>query len=301
MRTSLINREEVEMNQLLDKLERKIGRYAIRNLSLYLIVGYVIGYILSFTGTMDFLNFDVYQISQGQIWRIITWILMPPISLSGGFLSIISVFFLLWIFYSFGSALERSWGSFKFNVYIISGLLFTMIGATLFYLYCVFVAKVQLDPSIIGRSIAGSISTYYIYLTVFMAFATCYPDIKLLLYFIIPIKIKWLAILDAVLLLYNFIVGGTSVKVVIASSFLNFLLFFLTSGTMRRFRPKEVHRRTEFKRQHTVNTTNITKHKCAICGRTEKDGDQLEFRFCSKCNGNYEYCQDHLFTHEHVK
>ena len=82
--------------------------------------------------------------------------------------------------------------------------------------------------------------------------------------------------------------------------------FFFSNRNMHRYNPKEVHRRREFKKamaQSRVNpaTGGITKHKCAICGRTEKDDPNLEFRFCSKCNGNYEYCQDHLFTHQHVK
>ena len=92
----------------------------------------------------------------------------------------------------------------------------------------------------------------------------------------------------------------------ILASLLNFVLFFFSNRNMHRYNPKEVHRRREFKKamaQSRVNpaTGGITKHKCAICGRTEKDDPNLEFRFCSKCNGNYEYCQDHLFTHQHVK
>ncbi len=92
----------------------------------------------------------------------------------------------------------------------------------------------------------------------------------------------------------------------IVASLLNFVIFFFSTRDMYRYNPKEIRRKQQFKKavaQSRVNpsTGGITKHKCAICGRTEKDDPNLEFRFCSKCNGNYEYCQDHLFTHQHVK
>ena len=100
--------------------------------------------------------------------------------------------------------------------------------------------------------------------------------------------------------------GAWVMAVPIVASFLNFILFFLSGRNMQRYRPKEVKRRRDFQKamaQSRVNpkTGGIAKHKCAICGRTELDDPNLEFRFCSKCNGNYEYCQDHLFTHQHVK
>ncbi len=120
----------------------------------------------------------------------------------------------------------------------------------------------------------------------------------------IPIKMKWMAIVYGAIILYDMItylrVGLWVMAVPIIASLLNFVLFFFSTRNMQRYNPKEVHRRREFKKavaQSRVNpaTGGITKHKCAICGRTEKDDPNLEFRFCSKCNGNYEYCQDHLF------
>ena len=71
---------------------------------------------------------------------------------------------------------------------------------------------------------------------------------------------------------------------------------------MKRFAPKEMHRRYVYKKNvKAAAAPNGTKHKCAICGRTEKDGDNLVFRYCSKCNGNYEFCQEHLYTHKHFE
>lgn len=159
--------------------------------------------------------------------------------------------------------------------------------------------------------IGGSVfTTYYVSLSVFLAYAACYPDMQILLWFVIPIKMKWMAWVYGAIIVYNMIsyvrVGLWVMAVPILASLLNFVLFFFSNRNMYRYNPKEVHRRREFKKamaQSRVNpaTGGITKHKCAICGRTEKDDPNLEFRFCSKCNGNYEYCQDHLFTHQHVK
>ncbi|HOO29309.1 MAG TPA: hypothetical protein PLU43_12660, partial [Lachnospiraceae bacterium] len=110
----------------------------------------------------------------------------------------------------------------------------------------------------------------------------------------------WLAYVDVVLLAFTFITNGWSDRIAIIASLLNFILFFLGTRNYRRVSPKEMHRRHSYK-QEVHHADGITKHKCAVCGRTELDGDDLEFRFCSKCNGNYEYCQDHLFTHEHIR
>ncbi|MCR5223459.1 MAG: hypothetical protein K6D90_11415 [Lachnospiraceae bacterium] len=290
------------MNRFLDKMERKIGRFAIRNLSLYLIIGYVIGYILRLTGSLDFMSLDPYQILHGQVWRIVTWILMPPSSLS--IFTIVMLFF----YYSIGTSLERTWGTFRYNVYLFSGMLFTLIGA--FILYGVYAMLpsfpvfhiATVDHEGLGRTIGMAVSTYYINLSIFLAFAASYPDMRVLLYFIIPVKIKWMAWLDIAVLLISFFMGNMAIKVVIVASLLNFLVFFLSTRNFSRIKPSEVHRRAEYRRQtqQAAKMKAVTKHKCAICGRTEEDGDNLEFRFCSKCNGNYEYCQEHLFTHKHI-
>ena len=162
-------------------------------------------------------------------------------------------------------------------------------------------------PSLMGTAF----STYYISLSIFLGFAISFPDMQVLLYFIIPIKIKWLAYLDVALLAYSMITsimsGNWAGCVVILCSLANVLVFFLMTRKGKRGSFQQNRRRKEFKKAVSRgeaeyrNPNGITKHKCAICGRTEKDDPNLEFRFCSRCNGNYEYCQDHLFTHEHVK
>lgn len=271
----------------LDKLEKKFGRFAIPNLTMYLIGAYIIGFGIYYflPGLFKWLTLEPYFILKGQVWRVISWVLVPP---SG---SLISIIFIVLLYYSLGTALERAWGTFRYNVYIFSGILFTVIGA--FALY--FIA----GTGMIGYG--GLFSTYYINMSIFLAFAVSYPDMELLLYFIIPIKMKWMAIVYTVFILYDFIAGNFISRVTIAASLLNFVVFFLS--TKKGYSPKQQMRKKKYQKQSRPHMTysNGARHRCAVCGRTELDDPNLEFRFCSKCNGNYEYCQDHLFTHEHVK
>ncbi len=278
----------------LDKLERKIGRYAIPNLTVYLLAGYVIGYgiIYLMPNMIGWLTLEPALILRGQVWRIISWVLIPPTT------NLISLFFLVLLYYSLGTALERTWGTFRYNVYIFSGILFTVIAV--FILYGVFFFMYGAEVSL---STIGLVSTNYITMSIFLAFAAIYPDMEVMLYFVLPIKMKWMAIVYAAMALYYFITGGIVSRVAIAASLLNFVIFFLSGRNMRRFGPREQARKAKFKKQSRPHMTYAggARHRCAVCGRTELDDPNLEFRFCSKCRGNYEYCQDHLFTHEHVK
>ena len=143
-------------------------------------------------------------------------------------------------------------------------------------------------------------------MSILLAFAATFPNVQVLLLFVIPVKMKWLGIVYGVMLglqLINgtgFPIGDWFYRCAIAASLLNFVIFYAKSRNMYHMTPKQMKRRQQFK-QEVKRNTRITRHKCAICGRTEDDDPNLEFRFCSKCNGNYEYCQQHLFTHEHVK
>lgn len=278
----------------LDKLERKIGRYAIPNLTVYLLAGYVIGYgiIYLMPNMIGWLTLEPALILRGQVWRIISWVLIPPTT------NLISLFFLVLLYYSLGTALERTWGTFRYNVYIFSGILFTVIAV--FILYGVFFFMYGAEVSL---SSIGLVSTNYITMSIFLAFAAIYPDMEVMLYFVLPIKMKWMAIVYAAMALYYFITGGIVSRVAITASLLNFVIFFLSGRNMRRFGPREQARKAKFKKQSRPHMTYAggARHRCAVCGRTELDDPNLEFRFCSKCRGNYEYCQDHLFTHEHVK
>ena len=151
-------------------------------------------------------------------------------------------------------------------------------------------------------------TTYYVNLSIFLAFAATYPDTQVMLYFLIPIKMKWLGIFYAVILALNFISSGWIYKIMMVMSMLNFIVYFIGTRNLKRYSYQNQKRKWNYQKamnqerptEHKNANGTITRHKCAVCGRTELDGDNLEFRFCSKCDGNYEYCQDHLFTHEHV-
>lgn len=289
---------------MVNKLEKKLGKYAIPNLMKYLIIGYILGYILMLLSSGTNTNFIQYMtlepyfiIHKFQIWRIFTWIMIPEST------NILFFAIMLMLYYQLGSALENVWGTFRFNLYIIGGMLFTLIGA--FVLYFVY-GLVTGSPF---HTVGGYFSMQYINLSIFLAFALCFPDMQVLLYFIIPVKMKWMAIFYAVMIVVSLIGAGWAGRVSIICSLLNFGLFYLSTRNYKRMDPRDIHRRNEFKRKvrqgqnQSVNRGNgpISRHKCAICGRTELTNPELEFRFCSKCNGNYEYCSDHLFTHKHIQ
>lgn len=287
---------------MLDKLEKKFGKYAINNLIVYLLAGYAIGYLLQFgqrfTGVpyINYLTLEPYYILRGQVWRLISWVLIPPDT------SIIWALIMFMLYYQLGSVLEQTWGAFRFNVYIFGGMLFTVLGA--FVVFALYGGDIPVGV------IGATTSTYYINLSIFLAFSTCFPDMQVMLYFIIPIKMKWMSIFYLVVIGYEvvnaIIAGAFYAAVPIIASLLNFFIFFMMTRNMSRFNPKDIHRRAEFKRAATPPRTQyrdgtpIARHKCAVCGRTELSNPELEFRFCSKCNGNYEYCSDHLFTHTHI-
>ena len=284
--------------KFIDKLERKFGRFRIPNLTIYMIVCYVIGYALMIVnpGILNWLSLEPAYILRGQVWRLVTWVLYPP-STSGVLWFAIAVLF---FYYPIGTSLERTIGTFKYTLYILSGVIFTILGAFILYFL------------LGGNVLVGNVfSTYYISLSTFLAYAMCYPDMQVLLMFIIPVKMKWMAIFYVVIVVYEMIqyvmAGAWYLVIPIVASLLNFIIFYFGTKDFSRYNPKEIHRRNEFRRamepqgRMKSGSGSVTKHKCAICGRTELDDPNLEFRFCSRCNGNYEYCQDHLFTHTHVK
>ncbi len=309
---------------MLNKLERKLGRFAIPNLMNYLIAGYIIGYVCTLF-LPDILGYMTLEpkliISNFQFWRIITWVLIPP--QSPGIFTIIMLFF----YWQLGRQLENMWGTFRFNLYIIGGILITVIGAFIYY------GTVLLVDNI-GIGMGQYFSTYYINMSIFLAFALSIPQMQILLYFIIPIKMKRVAIVYAAFVTYSFLTTPViTEKVSIGCSLLNFIIFFLSSREFKDIRGNIFGKKSRGRKTYSNgsnysnrfgngfnpyssararntgadsrNATSqsggqISRHKCAICGRTEISNPELEFRFCSKCNGNYEYCNEHLFDHKHI-
>lgn len=288
----------------MDKLERKLGRYAVPNLSRYFVGAIVLGYVLSMLspGFTDWISYDVSAILHGQIWRLFTWIFMPTTSLDFfGLLFLLCV--LMW-----GSSLESMLGTFRMNVFLWGGVILSDVGGILIYV----ITKLTLGT---GASIY--LSTYYILMSMLLALAICMPEGEVRLYFVLPIKMKWMLVFELLYLAYivfntfktmiayangtwlGWVLGLVqSSQIILAVA--NMFLFFWASKT--HISRKQKKRQKEFHAQFSNPRpgSGISQHKCVICGRTELTNPELQFRYCSKCTGNKEYCQDHLFTHTHM-
>lgn len=273
-------------------MERKYARYAIRNLMNYIVILYAVGMgmdILVPGFYSAYLSLDAGKIMHGQVWRIVTFLMDPPGGGSpygGGITSyLLSNLLMIYLYFSIGKTLENVWGAFRFNVYFFMGVIGHVLAALVVYF-------------IFGYSYR--LTTTYLNASLFFAFAATFPDMQFLLYFVIPIKAKYMAIFNGIFFVFNFIFGSMADRISIGMAMANFILFFLMTRKYSRMNPREIKRKQEFKTKIKAATAANTHHKCAVCGRTEEDGDNLEFRFCSKCEGSYEYCQDHLYTHQHV-
>jgi len=280
----------------LDKVERKIGRIAIPGLIRYVIACYIIGFGLLFFAPeiLAMLRLSPAHIMEGQVWRLLTWIIVPPS------VHPIFVIFLCLLYYSIGMSLENAWGTFKFNLYFFSGILFTILGAFgLFFLAGTI--QPELRPEAISAIIMHMVSTNYVNLSMFLAFAVLFPDVELRLMLVLPIKIKYLAMVSGGLTFYLFLTGNIGTRMVIGASLLNFVIFAIFVLRKKQSRAKGFSGQRNFRKELKASQKRVKQsiHKCDECGRTEQDHPELEFRYCSKCNGNYEYCQDHLFTHVH--
>lgn len=186
----------------LNKLEWKYGRFAIPNLMLAIVIGmftmYVAELMFPQIDLSSYFAFDRNLLFQGQIWRLISFVVLPLRS------HLLFILLSLYFYYMIGSALERTWGSFKFNIYYLCG----MIG------------------TILGGMITGHAENSYLNLSLFFAFAALFPETEIRLFFLIPIKIKYLAMLDGVFFLYILIIGSGSDRAAILASLINFFLFF---------------------------------------------------------------------------
>lgn len=287
----------------MDKLERKYGKYAIPNITRVFIIATLVGYAFQafFPVVMEYIQFGVPEILKGQIWRIVSWLFIP---VSSG--SIWSLLFIICLL-SLGSNLEYYFGTFRMNMYFFMGVLINIIGGLLFYF--IFRIPVQL-------------SMYYILFCMYLMLGIYMPEAEVRLYFVLPIKMKWMVIVFLLELLYEifsaFKVGfayasaysqgtlfairaGLSLSGAVIFALINLIVFVLAGK--RRVSLKHKKRQREFKSQFSQPRpgSGIGQHKCAICGRTELDDPTLVFRYCSKCEGNKEYCQEHLFTHQHYR
>ena len=267
----------------IDRFCAKHPRFGIPNLAMYIAIGQAIVGILDlfFGGRLvNAMLFYSPYILRGQVWRLITFILVPTDS---------NPFYLLlgcYVTYWTGQMLEREWGTAKFSLFYLCGVLW----------------------SIVGGLILGTISIYYIHLSFFLVIATMYSEMQVLFMFVLPIKMKWLALLDVVLILLDGIRIGPLVILLAVPSFLNYFIFTWPFWSMklgfvrRRADPQVINfKRAKRQAEKKARETGGYMHKCAVCGLTDQDDPDMEFRYCSKCDGYYCYCADHINSHIHVR
>ena len=286
----------------LDRFCYKHSRFGIPNLMLVVVIGNALVWLLDqFSpgfSLSSVLSFVPYYILRGEVWRLVTFVFVP--TTNKVLLLAISLYFYYWI----GSVLERQWGTTKFTVFYLLGLVLNIIAGFILYL-------------VLPYPVA-TVSMHYVNLSLFFAFATLYGDMQVLLFFVIPIKVKWLAWVDAALFAFDIILalakipslGLLALVGVVAPivAILNYLIFFWDDlmATMGRVKRQTAHRTS----RQTVNFKQATKHaqqtkgyihKCAVCGKTDTDYPDEEFRYCSKCNGYYCYCSEHIHNHVHIQ
>ncbi len=270
-----------------DRFCARHPRFGVENLMKYLIIGNAVVWLVSMmdtTGTLvGYLSLNPRMILRGQIWRLATFVLIPEQR------SLLALLF-LYFYYFIGSVLEREWGQAKFSLYFLSGMLFNILYAFLIL-------------AITGRSM--NVGGSYIYLSMFFSFATYYPDMQVLFLFFLPVKIKWLAWLDAAFFALSVFTGSFPASLLPIVATLNYFLFCgdilfrgISPARMRQ-RRKTVSFRREADRIRREQRSAPYRFKCAVCGRTDADHPELEFRYCSRCAGYHCFCQDHINNHIH--
>lgn len=280
----------------LDKFCAKHPKFGIPNLMLYIAVGNIAIYLIDLfsmggLSLASFLSFNRYAILHGQIWRLVSFVFISEsgdflLRGTGVFFVLISAYFYWWI----GSLLEREWGTTRFSVFYLGGVIL----------------------NIVYGLITGYASMHYVNLSMFFAFAVLFPDMQVLLFYILPIKVKWLAWIDAALFAWDVLSNLLALNIVGALlplvAILNFLIFFWSD-----FKEALGYRKRRYQHRHSQQTINFKKaagkayqekgyiHKCAVCGKTDTDFPDMVFRYCSKCNGYYCYCEEHINNHEHIQ
>lgn len=292
-------------------LSRWISRFCynhpklgIPNLTRYLVIGMVIAYAVGWTTRFAFYQYlELFPglVLQGQIWRLVTFIFIPINTDLFWF-----VFEMLFLYFV-GTSLEEFWGTTRFSVFFFLGAILNAVLTFAVY----FLAPV-LGNSMTALGFYFAPSMTYIKLSMFFAFATIYPDSYIRTYFIIVVKAKWLALLSAAieaLMVVRCIMDGDWFGILlIVVSLLNYLLFFwedllkLMGNQLGRVQHQASPNTINFKKaQKELRQRRGYLHKCAVCGVTDQDDPNMEFRYCSKCNGYYCYCANHINNHTHVQ
>ena len=265
---------------------------------LYISIGTALVYLFTMATEnyllYQWLIFDRQLILQGQVWRLFSYVL----TYNAG--NVLFMLISLICYYSLGRAMENLWGTFRFNLFYFSGVI-------LMDIYCM----------IFG----GFADVYYLNLSLFLAYATLYPNAQFLFMFVIPVKAWIFALLDLVLVLYGLITYPFPENLFSVLSIANYFLFFGKDvlnvipiswrvNFRRLFRKKNKSKPAAAKPipfpKAGSYEASVAKpkapytHRCTVCGRTDVSDPNLEFRYCSRCSGYHCYCEDHINNHEHV-
>ena len=258
---------------LLRRLERRFGRYAVPNVTLVLILGQAFVYLAASApggAQLDRLQLVPALVLKGEVWRLFTYPLTPPP------LSPIVLLIYLMAFYYFGTAVESIWGAFRYNAYLLLG--FTLTAAAAF-----------VEPN-------WPASSHYVKTSVFLAYAALLPNAVIHIYMILPVKARYLAALTWALYAYSAWFGGLSTRLTILAAVANFFLFFAYSSLQGL---RQARRRRGFRRKVAEGNKPVT-HECRVCGLTSEMAPKTAFRYCSKCAGQCCYCPEHIKDHECV-
>ena len=273
--------------RLVERFVYKHPRFGIPNLIRYICLGnvlfWILGVLLRNYTLLSYITFDAAAILHGQVWRLVSFMFYP---VSGSLIfALIAIYFYYWM----GSTLEQYWGAGRFTVFLLLGWAFTVVFGFLVYFIT------GSSPSITGN---------YLYLSMFFAFATLFPDMQVLLFFLIPIKMKWLALVDAAFFVYSIVANMAAfpANLLPLVALLNYFVFFgaeLWSLRPRKASETVVNFRRESARIRREQKQELYRHKCAVCGRTDVSNPELEFRYCSRCAGYHCFCQEHINNHIH--
>ena len=269
---------------LIDRFCAKHPRFGVPNLALYIAIGQAVVGILSRLPPLRslpvLLMFSRMAILHGEVWRLVTFIFVP--TTTNPFYLLLGCYVIYWT----GQMLEREWGTSKFTLFYLCGVLWSILGGT----------------------ILGLADIYYIHLSFFLVIATMYSEMQVLFMFVLPIKMKWLALLDVALILLQGLESGPYVILLALPSFINYFIFTWPFWSMklgfvrRRADPQVINfKKAQRQAQKKARETGGWLHKCAVCGITDQDDPSMEFRYCSKCDGYYCYCAGHINNHIHIR
>jgi len=240
---------------------------------------------------VTFLSFHpVLILGFGQVWRLLTWVFLPVSD--NLFLVVLALYF----YYFVGGSLEREWGTAKFTIFYLFGLLLNIIYG--FAVWLIMGVAVPIGPNFLN-------------LSMFFAFAVFFPDFTLRLFFVIPVKAKWLGMLNGIFFAYqivgNLIAGRHFVALLPIVALLNFfiicgdeLLSYLRP-LRSRANPQALNFKRAARKAQRAQSHLPYRQKCAICGITDVDRPDMEFRYCSRCDGYHCYCSEHINNHIHYQ